>query len=146
MNPYDVLYLRTTRHGTQVVTEHQSYILCEKAETYLENWCLAHGSSLRGSADVVRHHLKVIQKLPVLVNPHGGLFFFPTLSRHHPECIWINVTQIRKLKDLGNKTLVRFQDGELELDVGIRSIRMQMKRCDLLRNRLGRPLSSSIVR
>lgn len=146
MNPNEVLYLRTLRQGTQVVTEHQTYIILERAESYLENWCLAHGSSLRGSADVVRHHLKITQKLPVLVNPHGGLFFFPTLSRDHPDCIWINATQIHKLKDLGNRTLVRFHGGELELDIGIRSIRMQMKRCALLRSRLGKPYLATISR
>lgn len=115
-------------------------MIMEKAEEYLENWCLAHGSSLRGSADVVKHHLKVTQKLPVLVNPYGGLFFFPTLSRDHPECIWINVTQIRKLIDLGNRTLIRFPKDELELDIGIRSIRMQMKRCQVLRLRLAKQI------
>ena len=146
MNPNEVLYLRTMRQGTQVVTEHQSYIISEKAETYLENWCLAHGSSLRGSADVVRHHLKVTQKLPVLVNPHGSLFFFPTLSREHPDCIWINAAKVSKLKDLGSKTLVRFNGGELELDIGIRSIRMQLKRCDLLKSRLYRPYAATIHR
>jgi competence transcription factor ComK len=146
MNPNEVLYLRTMRQGTQVVTEHQTYLIAEKAQTYLENWCLAHGSSLRGSADVVKHHLKATQKLPVLVNPYGGLFFFPTLSRCHPDCIWINVAQIRHLKNLGNRTLVCFHNGELELDIGIRSVRMQVKRCDLLRIRLHRTLMLSSKR
>lgn len=140
MNPNEVLYLRKMRQGTQIVTEHQIYTIAEKAEIYLENWCLAHGSSLRGSADVAKHHLKATQKLPVLVNPHGGLFFFPTLSRDHPDCIWINVAQIRNLKNLGNRTLVYFYGGELELDIGIRSVRMQVKRCELLRIRLHRTL------
>jgi competence protein ComK len=143
MNPNEVLYLRTLRQGTQIVTEHQTVTIAEKAEIYLENWCLAHGSSLRGSADVAKHHLKATQKLPVLVNPQDGLFFFPTLSRCHPECIWINVTQIRNLKNLGNRTLVCFHNGELELDIGIRSLRMQVKRCDLLRIRLHRILRHS---
>jgi competence transcription factor ComK len=146
MNPNEVLYLRTMRQGTQIVTEQQTYFIHEKAETYLETWCLAHGSSLRGSADVARHHLKAIQKLPVLVNPYGGLYFFPTLSRNHPECVWINVAQIRKLKNLGNKTLIRFRLEELELDIGIRSIRMQMKRCCLLKDRLGKTLLAPVAR
>lgn len=139
MNPNEVLYLRTMRLGTQVVTEHQIYMVAEKAEAYLENWCLVHGSSLRGSADVVRHHLKITQKLPVLVNPHGSLFFFPTLSRDHPDCIWINAAKVLKLKESENGTLVRFAGGELQLDIGIRSIRMQMKRCELLKSRLYQP-------
>jgi competence protein ComK len=146
MNPNEVLYLRAMRLGTQVVTEHQTYMVAEKVETYLENWCLVHGSSLRGSADVVRHHLNITQKLPILVNPHGGLFFFPTLSRDHPECIWINAAKVSKLKDLGSGTLVRFHGGELELDIGIRSIRMQMKRCELLKSRLYRPYPPTIHR
>ncbi|TFG82235.1 MAG: hypothetical protein E4G74_02975 [Erysipelotrichales bacterium] len=139
MNPNEVLYLRTLRQGTQVVTEDHTFMIAEKAEAYLEALCLAHGSSLRGSSDVVKHFLKVTQKLPILVNPNGGLFFFPTLSRDHPDCVWINALQVRKLKDLGNRTLIRFPVSELELDIGIRSIRMQMKRCDTLRSHLGRP-------
>lgn len=138
MNPNEVLYIRVHQRKTQIVAETQTLMIEEKAVDLLENWCLTFGSSLRGSADVVKHHLNVTQKLPLLVDPSGRLFFFPTLSHEHPECIWINAAKVRRLKDLGRKTLVQFHKDDLEVDIGIRSLRMQLKRCDKLAEKLGK--------
>jgi len=137
MNPNEVLYLRPTPNGTLMVTEQQTLHIQENAQDYLAGWCLALGSSLRGSADVVRHHLDVKQKLPVLVDPTDRLLFFPTLSKEHPECVWINYAKIRKLKALTTGTLVIFGQRELEVDIGIRSIRMQVRRCEKLVKSIG---------
>ena len=105
----------------------------------LEAWANAYGTGLEGSRQAFKHASVGKQKLPVLIDPYRQIYFFPTQSPKHPDCMWINAAQIQRVVGDGLKTKILFCDGnEVTLPMGPRSIRRQLQRIELMRQTITR--------
>ncbi len=130
-----VNYLRydADRRATTLVSAYPD-VIGLKPVLILESWANAYGIGLAGSRDAFRSGQVARQKLPVLVDPFRQIYFFPTQSPKHVECVWINAALIHAIKPDGLGTRITFIDGsELTLALGPRSIKRQLNRIETMR-------------
>lgn len=120
--------------------EHTTYVIREdgtvntvhtKPVRLLEEACLVNGSSLSGRTESFRHLLGIRQKPAVLISEVSGEIWFPTLSMTQQDCVWIRYDAILEAAAAGQHAcVIRFFSGiSHELDLDVRVIREQMKRC-----------------
>lgn len=128
----DILLIRPDGSGYEMLYPDGSVQKTkEKPLAFLDRRCLLLGSSANGRMESFRTVLGVKQKAAVLVSELKGEIWFPTLSMKAPECVWLNYREILSVSSSGrNTSLVRFFSGmTAEINVDIRTIRLQMKRC-----------------
>jgi competence protein ComK len=75
--------------------------------------CLDNGSSFEGRVSGSRHLLSSYQKVPIMICSENQIYFFPTTSPEHADCIWINPLHIKHYKKFDKKvTLVIFNNNQ----------------------------------
>ena len=125
----------------------------DKPLMVLENWANAYGLGILGSQSAFKSRLAIRQKIPVLIDPFRQVYFFPTVSPDSHECVWINASQIKSIRQAGLGCVIRFlDDRELVLAIGRRSLIKQWERCKMmehliLRHRLNEnPIPMNLMR
>lgn len=107
----------------------------------LEAWANAYGTGLQGSRDAFKSAQAGRQKLPVLIDPYRQIYFFPTQSPTSPACVWINAAQIVCVKADALGCRIEFCDrSSLNLPLGLRSIKRQLKRIETMRQTITKNL------
>lgn len=114
----------------------QSYIETQlklKPIEVIEIICNRYGLSGFGSMYAIKQTLKIHQKCPILMHPILQIYMFPTVSMKNHSCIWVNSKRILKLKNTNYQTEIVFIDkSSIVCNVGIRSIKKQIKRCQMM--------------
>ena len=105
-----------------------------KPAELIDHWCIHCGSTRKGRKDAFRTLTGTVQKTPVLISSDGPILM-PTLSPESDDCVWISYDTLLRMKPAGaDTTTVEFLDGTLlKVDVNIRVLRNQTKRCDRFR-------------
>lgn len=140
----DYLKYDVSTKSTILVTESET-LIPGKPETILERWANPFGLGLSGSQSAFKSTLAIRQKIPVLIDPFRQIYFFPTQSPQSPQCIWINASRIKAIRQSGLNASVQFVGGNsVCLPIGRRSLMKQWKRCQMmelhiLRHRLSCP-------
>ena len=99
----------------------------------LERWANTFGSGIMGSQSAFKRQLSIKQKIPVLIDPFRQIYFFPTQSPLCGECLWINASQIKRIKTVGLQSEIYFKDrSSLILGIGRRSLKKQWMRCQAM--------------
>lgn len=116
-----------------IIYSESEIVSNEKPIVILETLCHRYGLSCLGSFTAIKECLNIHQKCPVLVHPLLQIYFFPTCSYKDDDCVWINSKQIKQIKSKDVYTEIVFNNGfTLLCKVGIRSIKKQCKRCELM--------------
>jgi competence protein ComK len=124
---YDELNKTTLINGSQPST------VKGKPLDFLERWANTLGCGIVGSQSAFKRQLKIQQKIPVLIDPFRQIYFFPTLSPSHCDCVWINASEIMTIKTSGINTIILFKDKTvLNLGIGRRSLKKQWMRCQTM--------------
>lgn len=132
----NAIYFDSKLKKTVILTHHFNYVDV-KPKVYIELLCNRYGLSLDGSLSAIKRNLKIHQKCPVLVHPLLQIYLFPTCSMEEDDCIWINSKQIKKISRKGLLTEIMFSNGiSLECNVGNRSIKKQILRCEMMENHI----------
>ncbi|SEU03950.1 competence protein ComK [Salinibacillus kushneri] len=80
----------------------------------------------------------ITHKSPIAIDPHSGMFFFPTTSPNNPTCAWIAHSHIFQIKPLDkDKTKIIFKTGqEIIVSVSYGSMMNQIQRTAQFRYKL----------
>lgn len=98
---------------------------------YLESMCLMHGSSLQGRIDAFRYITHTSQKSAVMVSEISQDLYFPIISMHAKDCIWIHYNSIVHVSGKTDHTDILFDKGiSMNIPASLRTIKLQMKRCE----------------
>lgn len=98
--------------------------------------------SLEGNIKQIQNSFNFNQKVPVFIDVNRMLFF-PTITKNNRECCWINYYCISSVRKSKRNTIIKFYDHsflnphsevlfEYEFPFEVRSIRNQMKRCEMI--------------
>lgn len=132
MIPVDYLKYDPKSKSTLLVTESEA-VVSGKPEAILESWANPFGLGLSGSQSAFKSTLAIRQKIPVLIDPFRQIYFFPTQSPQSPQCIWINASRIKAIRQSGlNSSVVFIGGNSLCLPIGRRSLMKQWKRCQAM--------------
>lgn len=121
-------------HGnacTVLFADGSEKTLHASASQYLEEKCLAHGSTMEGRQQCFAIRMQARQKLPVLVSETSNEIWFPLTSMKDPDVIWLNHGMILQAKTLSdNQCCILFVSGiAKEINCSARTVKKQMKRC-----------------
>lgn len=124
--PYD-------NERSRVIEMNDEYIVEESPYEIMENSCKYFGSSLSGRVDGSKDILGSVYKIPVIVEESQKLIFFPTEALNSPTVGWISYKNIRNVEKIGQKSLVKFKDGQdVLINCPYFSMKNQIFRCNML--------------
>ncbi|WP_177167365.1 competence protein ComK [Salinibacillus kushneri] len=94
--------------------------------------------TLRGRQEGTKGVCGITHKSPIAIDPHSGMFFFPTTSPNNPTCAWIAHSHIFQIKPLDkDKTKIIFKTGqEIIVSVSYGSMMNQIQRTAQFRYKL----------
>ncbi len=94
------------------------------------NWC-----TYEGRRRAVTHHTNFKQKIPIPINTHKGIYFFPTHSPNHIDNHWISFQPILHITNqqtngqAPKETMITFtNDSKLKLNISKYILENQMRR------------------
>ncbi|MEQ6389933.1 competence protein ComK [Bacillaceae bacterium S4-13-58] len=101
---YAVLPFNTADVTGSLVVEKGKYLFIDKKpKVLMERACKFFGSSIQGRVQGTRQISGMTHKVPIAVDPHSGMFFFPTNSPTNPKCAWIAHSHISKIITISEK-------------------------------------------
>lgn len=105
--------------------------------------CLNHGTTLKGTMDALRFHLKVRQKIPICLNVMQRIMYFP-LTVNELE-IWILYDQNAQIRRSDVHTVLTIHNMSFKFPLDVRVIKRQIQRCKTYLDTFYRPsmISSS---
>jgi competence protein ComK len=125
-------------YGSHVLEKDAEYFLQQPPSKVIDYSCKFYGSSLKGRQEGTKGVCGITHKAPIAIDPHSGMFFFPTTSPLNPKCIWIAHSHVSKIqqKDPYN-TFVYFNSGHtIEVAVSYGSMLNQLQRTAHFRYKL----------
>ena len=128
------------------ILEVNHEIVTEMSPSKLVDYaCKYYGSSLRGRQEGTRGVCGITHKAPIAIDPHSGMFFFPTTSPQNSKCIWIAHTHVSKIEPKDTyDTIVKFKNGkEIIVPVSYGSMINQLQRTAHYRYKLTERLQYS---
>ncbi len=100
----------------------------------ISGWCMMHGSTMRGRQDACRQIFGWHQKVPVLISEISQEIWFPIAGERAEDNVWIcydGVFSFHRNSDC--ETGLSLVCGlEADITCNVRTVRMQMKRCEQL--------------
>lgn len=127
----DVMFYDSKTNETVLMKQNNELKRLEgKPLSWLNKWCLAAGSSLKGREDSFKYLCGIRQKPCILVNEVDLVLFLPTHSIHSKDCVYVQYKIINKIMTTDdNKTILLTKEGfRYELDSDSRILKKQYKR------------------
>ena len=121
------LFIIKSTKATQLVYHDHCEILKCNLHDWFHTQCLSHGTTLKGTMDALRFHLKVRQRIPVCLSVIQETMYFP-LNLQDCE-IWILYHPIHQVKKSQLHTLLSIHDITLRLPLDNRVVKRQLSRC-----------------
>lgn len=107
---------------------------------YLDDLCIAHGSSLAGRTASFKALTGAVQKACVLISERSQKIYMPLLSLSNAQNIWLLYQAVVSVRKAEEGCEVLFFDGARRIfHLDPRVIRGQMKRCDEFLNKINDP-------
>jgi competence protein ComK len=105
-------WLEDGRPSTQIIETEDEFCVRQSPVKVIDYACKFFGSSLKGRQEGTKGVCGITHKAPIAIDPHSGMFFFPTTSPQNPKCIWIAHSHISKLHPQDQyHTVVHFKNG-----------------------------------
>jgi len=135
-------FVRPIEYGSKIFSQifelEDQYLSPFKPLDIMKKSCNYFGvdyeSRRRGTSQLIGY----TRKLPIAVEPNNHIFFFPTASPNHPECIWISYEHVENFRRIGSKqTQITFRNNQSYIfPVSYGTIEGQILRTALLKNKL----------
>ncbi|MRG87028.1 competence protein ComK [Salinibacillus xinjiangensis] len=92
----------------------------------------------RGRQEGTKGVCGITHKAPIAIDPHSGMFFFPTTSPNNPTCVWIAHSHVSQIKPIDKyKTKIHFKSGQhIDVSVSHGSLMNQIQRTAQFRYKL----------
>lgn len=121
---------------SRIIQQDGEFLSPFKPSNVIKMNCLDNGSSFEGTVSGSRHLLGGYQKVPVMICSENQIYFFPTASPEHADCIWINPLHIQHYKKFDKKTtLVIFKNNQsMKIPVSLYTFHNQYQRTLSLMN------------
>ena len=135
------LILETDRKkGKGVDEEGNIHTFDMPAGQLISAWCLRNAATMKGRQDAARTLFGWHQKIPVLISENSQEIWFPTAGEKAERNTWIRYEGVFSFhKKNEYETLIRLINGtECVIACNVRTVRMQMKRCQQLLDYLSR--------
>ncbi len=95
--------------------------------------CMYFGSDYQGRYLGSKALLKMNYKLPIVVDEHREVIFFPSCSPRQDDCHWVSLNNIISYEKKEKKTLIKFKNNiQYELDMSYQSFESQIFRATML--------------
>ncbi len=121
-HPHQTMLLQTD--GTKIISK-------QHVKTILNEACLNYGTTLEGTSQAIKHHLKIRQKCPICVSIKHHMIFFPIPFDDASSYLWVRYHPLMHAHAISSHQSV-IQIGEtiqFSIDGNIRMIKRQMRRC-----------------
>ena len=118
---------------SKVIEYDDSFIVNKSSKTIIDESCKYFGSSYKGRLDGSKKMLNMNYKLPIIIEEHNNLIFFPTSSPRFQDCIWISFINISNyLKtDFGTRIIFN-KDVDFDIEISYHSLENQIFRASML--------------
>lgn len=129
----DIVYYDPASEKTVIISETGRHgFFCGTPVQWLDQMCIAHGSTYQGRIDAFRTLTGTVQKPAVMISEMTHQMFFPTVSSKSSDCIWLCAERIFSIRTKDDQhSLVLFMDGNtIELAVSKRTLNKQLSRCE----------------
>lgn len=116
--------------GSLILEENEEFTVNYAPSKLIDFACKFFGASLQGRQIGTKEVSQMTHKVPISIDPHSGMYFFPTLSPTNPGCAWIAHTHIESVsKAEHQKTKLVFKNGDhIIVDVSFGSMMNQINR------------------
>lgn len=117
-------------YNTVVIENDKKLFVQQTSLQIIKASCLEDWSTLEGKQKAVMHHTGFRKKLPIPLNIHKGIYFFPTHSKNSIHNSWIAFHHIIKFVKLKkDETEIYFKNNKhLTLQISSKLIEKQMER------------------
>ncbi len=97
----------------------------------LDDWCMMHGSTMKGRTDAVRAVLGYQQKIPVMISERSQQIYFPLFGMNRADNIWVQYRPVLLMRgSTGLFCEIQFDNGiRVPVDCDRRTIQKQLSRC-----------------
>ncbi|MBB6454727.1 competence protein ComK [Salirhabdus euzebyi] len=131
-------WLENGEAGARVLEKNNEYVITQSPRKLIDQACKFFGSSLKGRQEGTKGVCGITHKAPIAIDPHSGMFFFPTTSPHNSNCTWIAHSHISHIRPISqNETEVHFKNGEsIKIPVSYGSMMNQVQRTAQFRYKL----------
>lgn len=116
--------------GSLILEDKEEFVVSYSPSKMIDYACQFFGASLSGRQKGTKIVSQMTHKVPVSIDAHSGMYFFPTMSPVNPKCAWIGHTHIESVNKVENhKSEIVFRNGQrVVLDVSFGSIMNQINR------------------
>lgn len=131
MNRLLILYTKD-KTSTGVDTKGQTHRYDRPARQLIAERCLANACTMKGRQDAAAALFGWQRKIPVLISETSREIWFPMAGSMAKENIWIAydaVFSFHRLNDYETR-IVLVSGGEAVIPYNVRTVRMQMRRCE----------------
>lgn len=114
-----------------MVLDNGQFIEVDRSPTALIDWNLRHfGSSLKGAIDGMKDLLKNANMMPVVMSEAQNIYWFPSKSTNHPECVWFALRFIDQYEYLDKKkTRVVLTNGHtITIEMSLKAFESRLQR------------------
>ncbi len=132
----NILMIKSFENGSKLYFDNGEVETIDiKPLKLIKELCIKNGSSLEGRIASFKHLTSTRQKPCVMIK--DGLVYIPTFSFNNIECSYLLYNRIVWVKKDEHNCIVLFDNGlKLKVDVSSRTLRKQLKRCDLFKEKL----------
>ncbi len=133
-----ILMINQNNQTILLQSDGSTNVVNQQIKAILNQACLDYGSNLQGSIDAIKYHLKIKQKCPVCVSIRHHMMFFPIPYGETNCSLWIRYHPLMQAYAVSsNQSVIQLNESlKLTIDVNIRMIRRQIRRCYLYMNTL----------
>lgn len=116
--------------GSVILEDKEEFVVNISPSKIIDKSCKFFGASLHGRQTGSKEVSQMTHKLPISIDAHSGMYFFPTTSPINPACAWIAHTHIESVNNAEyQRTEITFKNGEkIIVDVSFGSIMNQINR------------------
>ncbi|WP_156290974.1 competence protein ComK [Oceanobacillus salinisoli] len=114
-----------------IVLEQNRYIYVKQTPIeIIKNSCLNRYTTYEGVREAVYHYTGFKRKVPIPINPHQNIYFFPTHATNDYECCWISCDHVLQINQTTkSSSSLTFNNGKtIQFDVSTYSLKKQMQR------------------
>jgi competence protein ComK len=131
-----ILMINQNNQTILLQSDGSTNLVNQSSKAVLNQACLDYGSTLQGTVDAIKHHLKIKQKCPVCVSIRHHMMFFPIPYGEATCSLWIRYHPLMQAYAISsNQSVIQFNDSlKFTIDVNIRMIKRQIRRCYLYMN------------
>jgi hypothetical protein len=122
-----LLIIKTDTKTQLVYHDHIEELENQTIFNWFQSQCLSHGTTLKGSMDAMRFHLKIKQKIPICLSVVQGIMYFPLTLQ---DCeVWLLYHSNYSLKRSDIYSILTIHQLSFKLPLDPRVIRRQFLRC-----------------